>query len=196
MTEEAVLFVWTQAEWRWLQSTLNSILAMVEANEAMLKRDAATLSSLQTILPLLTTSLKPARLVLGTPIVKKKGRLIMANYQLANDAIVAFPILTANAAGDLVPAPSGDTYNLTNVASELNAVIGTVDGTPAGAPSVNVNALVAATTVGSPVSFTLNDTFGLKSVTEMIDIVADVTPTQLEIGTPVVIGSQAVPTGQ
>jgi hypothetical protein len=52
---------------------------------------------------------KATSIVLGVPIVRRKGKIIMANYQLANDTVVAFPILAADAAGTLVPAPAGDT---------------------------------------------------------------------------------------
>lgn len=131
------------------------------------------------------------RLVLGVPVVTKKGKIIMANYQLANDEIVAFPILTADAAGALVPAPSGDTFSVTSSnPTSLNAVIGTMPA-PSTDPAVVINALVQ---LSPGLSFTLSDSAKLTSAVQGVDIVADVAPTMLEIGSPVSAGTQPVPT--
>ena len=143
----------------------------------------------------------PTQLVLGVPILTRKGKIVpMPNTQLPNDAIMSFPILTENANGVMVPAPTGDTYSLSAVAPQLNAVIGTATFPPAASPtpSVNVNALVALsnpTNSGGSLTFTLNDSAGLKPfISNPIDIVADATPAELAEGGGIITGSQAVPT--
>ena len=95
----------------------------------------------------------------------------MANLQLPNDVVRTIPILANDAAGDVVPAPTGDTFSVvsSNPAS-LNAVIGQ---TVSGAPAVVINALVQ---VSPGLSFTVSDSAGLAAFTENVDIVQDTAP--------------------
>jgi hypothetical protein len=114
----------------------------------------------------------------------------MADFQIQNDLVYTFTIHVENAAGALEPAPAGDTFTVVSSApTSLNAVIG---ADAAGNPAVVVNALVAA---GTGYTVTTSDSAGLKVATNLFDIVADVTPTQLVLdtadGTTV---SQPVPT--
>lgn len=110
------------------------------------------------------------RIALALPIVHRKGVLV-ANLQLPNDEVLTIGILVLDAAGDTVPAPSGDTFTVvsSNPAS-LDAVIG---ATPSGQPAVVMNALVQAS-LGLTV--TVSDSAGLKAFTETVDIVADTKP--------------------
>jgi|SRR5712671_2517644 len=114
----------------------------------------------------------------------------MANLQLKNDVIETIPILTKDAAGDVVPAPAGDVFSVvsSNPAS-LNAAIG-VD--VAGHPAVVINALVQ---LSPGLSFTVSDSAGLTAFREDVDIVADVTPTAVGLDlTNITSAPQPVPT--
>lgn len=115
----------------------------------------------------------------------------MPNFELPNDEVVTIPILTQNSAGVTEPMPAGDVFTVvsSNPAS-LNAVIGTV-GTPP-APAVVINALVA---LSPGLSFTVSDSAGLVVVTQIVDIVADVTPTNIVLDlADATHTAQAVPT--
>jgi hypothetical protein len=128
----------------------------------------------------------------------KTRRLIVANIQLANDEIIEYPIVALDAGGQVVPAPAGDTYTVTNgTPASLNSVIGTLsaasrDGIPAGSPCVSLNALVATAT---GITLTVTDSAGLGLFSGAVDIVADLAPKNLglDVTDPVVQGSQAVP---
>src|SRR5208337_2235780 len=82
---------------------------------------------------------RAVRISLGLPTRKKDGK-VMANFELLNDEVVMIPILTDDASGDPVPAPSGDTFTVvsSNPAS-LGAAIG---ATAAGNPAVVLTPLV------------------------------------------------------
>lgn len=141
-----------------------------------------------------------SQLVIGTPFAVK-GHLTMSDaITIANDAIVAWPILDENNSNVIVPGPVGDSYTV--VASNpaaFNAVVG-VATPPGGAeiPCVLTNALVALsddTNGGGGLSFTLSDSAGLKSATSpTFSIGADMVASQLAIGTLFESGTQAVPT--
>jgi hypothetical protein len=125
-------------------------------------------------------------------------RLIVANIQLQNDEIIEYPIVALDAGGQVVPAPTGDTYSVVNgTPASLNSVIGTLsaassDGIPAGSPCVILNALVPAAT---GITLTVTDSAGLGLFNGAVDIVADLVPKNLglDVTDPVVQGSQAVP---
>lgn len=130
----------------------------------------------------------PTHIALGLPVVTRKG--IPMNYELLNDAVATFPIVTTNAAGVAEPAPTGDVFTVvsSNPAS-LNAVIGQ---TASGAPAVVLNGLVQA----SPgLTATVSDSAGLQSFVLTVDIVADITPKNISLDVAdVTIASQPVPT--
>lgn len=114
----------------------------------------------------------------------------MANYELPNDEIDTITIKTQNAAGTTEPAPAGDVFTVvsSNPAS-LNAVLGTDAG---GAPAVVMNALVQE----SPgITVTVSDSAGLSAFVLTVDIVVDVTPTNIILDiADATHTSQAVPT--
>jgi hypothetical protein len=100
----------------------------------------------------------------------------MANYELPNDVVRTIGILTETAAGTVEPAPAGDVFTVvsSNPAS-LNAVIG---ATAAGNPAVVLNALVD---VSPGLSVVVSDSAGLVALTQLVDIVMDVTPTNIQL---------------
>ncbi len=157
-------------------------------------------------LQVLQNKSKPTRIWLGLPITIRKGKLIMANMQLPNDAVQYFPIFVTNSAGIVEPAIPGDVYSVTlgspatqsGTGAPLNAVVGTVpatlpDGTVpplAGAVALVMNAL---NMLATGVPFEVKDTDGLKVFDGMVDIVADVTPTNIVLGPLAASVPQAVP---
>ena len=95
----------------------------------------------------------------------------MANFELANDEVATIPILVDDAAGQAVPAPTGDTFSA--VSSNPASLTATIGATAAGNPAVVLTPLVQA----SPsLTVTVTDTAGLTAFTQIIDIVADLTP--------------------
>jgi hypothetical protein len=116
----------------------------------------------------------------------------MANYELNDDWVVSIPIVTQNSAGVAEPAPSGDVYTaVSSNPASLNVVVGFMaDGTT---PAVLMNALVQA----SPgITVTLTDSAGLTQWVQIVDIVADVTPTNLMMDVAnATHTTQAVPAG-
>jgi hypothetical protein len=100
----------------------------------------------------------------------------MANYQLQNDWVVSVPVVAHDAAGDVVPAPSGDVFSVSaDNAASLNVAIGTMSN---GNPAIVMNALVQ---VSPGINVTLSDSAGLEVDTFAVDIVQDVTPTALGV---------------
>lgn len=181
-------------------SPLAAIVAAMTSEESSLAGIGAALAAIAKTIDTPPPP-PPVALAIGAPIALK-GKIVMANFQLENDAVVAWPILTTNAGGLVEPAPSGDVFTVvsSNPAS-MNAVIGTATFPPATtpAPAVLTNALVAESDPGNHgggLTFTITDSAGLKSATSpLIDIVVDATPVALDVGTtPVVVGSQPAPT--
>lgn len=98
----------------------------------------------------------------------------MPNFELPNDQVVTITIKTQDASGATVPAPAGDVFS---VASSNPASLGAAIGTDAnGNPAVILTPLVQA----SPgLSITVSDADGLAADTQLVDIVPDVTPTNI-----------------
>ncbi len=118
----------------------------------------------------------PVSISLALPTRTVKG-VLMANFELPNDEIVTIPILTDDASGAPVAAPSGDVFSVvSSLPASLNAVIG---ATASGAPAVVVNALVAAHMNADPTApdlfITVSDSAGLSVFVQAIDIVSDTT---------------------
>jgi hypothetical protein len=116
----------------------------------------------------------------------------MANFELNNDAVVTIPILTENAAGAVEPAPSGDTFTVSQNSNPtaLQAVIGQ---TKTGGPALVLNALVPTAT---DITVEVMDSAGLTPVSLVIDIVADVTAVELALDTSKAVSTpQPVPAG-
>ncbi len=178
--------------------SLNAIATTLASNES-------SLAGIETVLASIAEAIESppspplVSLVIGTPFALK-GKIVMANFPLESDAVVAWPILAENAAGTVEAAPAGDVFTVVSSSPSLNAVIGTATFPPAttATAAVLTNALVAESDAGNGGGgffFTVTDSSGLKSATsQLIDIVIDATPVQLAVGTaPIVVGSQAVP---
>lgn len=119
---------------------------------------------------------KATRIVLEVPTVTRKGKIM--NYELKNDTIATIGIKTTDAAGAVVPSPVGDTFT---VSSGNPASLGAALGADAsGNPAIVLTPLVRA----SPnVVVTVSDSSGLPNVTLIVDIVQDVTPTNVILDT-------------
>jgi len=97
----------------------------------------------------------------------------MANFELPNDEVVTIPILTTNSAGAVEPPPAGDTFTVTSSSASLGVAIGT---TAAGGPAVVMTPMVQ---LSPGISVEVKDSAGLTAWTQLVDIVADVTPTNI-----------------
>lgn len=96
----------------------------------------------------------------------------MPNYELLNDTIATIPVQTTNSAGVVEPPPTGDTFT---AVSSLPASLG-VSIITAPALALVLTPLVQA----SPgITVTVSDSAGLKVATQLVDIVADATPTNV-----------------
>jgi hypothetical protein len=99
-----------------------------------------------------------------------KGKL-MPNFELASDEVATITILVRDAGGDVVSAPSGDTFSVTS--SLPNSLAATIGADAHGAPAVVLTPLVVA----SPgISISVSDSAGLAAFTQVVDVVADTTP--------------------
>lgn len=108
---------------------------------------------------------------------KKKGK-VMANYELPNDEIDTITIKTQNSAGITEPVPTGDVFS---VVSDHPASLSTAIGVDkSGNPALVLTPLVQ---VSPGIVVTVSDTAGLKVATLIVDIVQDVTPTNIVLDT-------------
>lgn len=98
----------------------------------------------------------------------------MPNFELPNDEVVTITIQTTNASGTVEPVPAGDVFT---VVSSNPASLGATVGQDAGGnPAVVLTPLVAA----SPnITITVSDSAGLAALTQLVDIVTDVTDTNI-----------------
>lgn len=95
----------------------------------------------------------------------------MPNYELLNDTIATIPVQTTNSAGVVEPPPSGDTFT---AVSSLPASLGVSIIT---APLALVLTPLVQASPG--ITVTVSDSAGLKVATQLVDIVADATPTNV-----------------
>jgi hypothetical protein len=159
----------------------------------------ALIGRLDKIITLLSPKLPPARIVLGLPLLIRNGK-IMANIELKNDVVEWIPIWTVNSVGTLELAPAGDVFSVAMGApasqsgsgAPLNAVIGVMpSGDMVGAVALGLNAL---NKVAAGIPITVSDSAGLTVYTNLVDIVADVTPTAVTLDLPgAVMVPQPVP---
>lgn len=107
---------------------------------------------------------RPVRLALFLPTITTHGGE-MADIPLANDLIYTIPIVTEDAAGNVVPPPTGDTFSaVSSDPSSLGCVIGAV---ASGAPAVVLTPLKQAAT---GVTVTVTDSAGLTQDVATFDI--------------------------
>ena len=192
---------------------LEQILALlhIAPTPTSLNFEAVVLAGLDEIITFLQaqkTKTKPVRIVAGNRLIVVKGHLMVTTptYTLNNDAIVYTVINVEDAAGTVVPAPSGDTYSITmgpptaqsGTGNPLNAVIGVVPATlsngttppNAGAPCWIYNAL---NMTFSGVLVTVSDADGETAYMETVNGVADLAPTTIVAGGRI-MDTQPVPT--
>jgi hypothetical protein len=98
----------------------------------------------------------------------------MPNLELEDDVVATITIGTTNSAGVVEPVPVGDTFSVvSSKPASLQAAIG-VD--KSGNPAVVLTPLVQA----SPgITITVSDSKGLAALQQIVDIVPDVTPTNI-----------------
>lgn len=99
------------------------------------------------------------------------------NFAVPNDEIISIPIQTANSGGTVEPAPNGDTFSATS--SDPASLSAAIDATSGSAQLV----LTPLVQNASNLTVTVNDTAGLAAASLVVDIVADVTPTQIILNT-------------
>jgi len=116
---------------------------------------------------------KPTRIALKLPTRTVKGKP-MPNFELPNDEVVTIGIETTNQGGTVEPVPASDVFTVT---SSKPASLGAAIGADAnGNPAVVLTPLVAA----SPgLTSTVADSAGLKQAVLIVDVVPDVTDTNI-----------------
>lgn len=131
---------------------------------------AELLNSIATIIKATLPSASKIKLFL--PLITKNGKIM--NFELKCDTIATITITTVDVEGDIVAAPSGDVFSVSSSdATKLTAAIGT---DASGHAAVVLTPLVRAAT---GLSITVSDTAKLTSDVQVIDIVADLTPSAI-----------------
>jgi hypothetical protein len=132
---------------------------------------------------------KPTVIGLELPTRQTKKGKLMPNYELPNDEIDTITIKTQNTAGTTEPVPTGDVFSVT---SSKPASLGTAVGMDKGGnPAIVLTPLVQ---VSPGITVTVSDTAGLKVATLVVDIVQDVTPSNIVLDTADAMHvSQSVP---
>jgi hypothetical protein len=126
---------------------------------------------------------RPVRIGLAMPtITTKEGKPVA--FQLSNDLVYVFPIQVTDAAGNVVPAPPGDSY--TAVGSDN----GTILGLSVSGGNLTVTPLVA--TDSTPVTVTVTDQDGLQADPAQFTVAAGA-PANITLGTPTTT-PQPIPT--
>jgi hypothetical protein len=121
---------------------------------------------------------KPTVIGLELPTRRTKKGKLMPNYELPNDEIDTITIKTQNAAGTTEPVPTGDVFSVTSSKpASLGVAVGTDKG---GNPAIVLTPFVQ---VSPGITVTVSDTSGLKIATLVVDIVQDVTPTNIVLDT-------------
>ncbi len=120
----------------------------------------------------------------------------MADFQLLNNEVYDFPIVTRDAAGDIVPANAGDVDSVATTATAIAATLGTM---PGGGPSCHIVPMVQmsdSTNGGGGLVVTITDSDGLPMAgVPTFSVSPSLAPASVGIDmTGVVTTSQAVPT--
>jgi hypothetical protein len=153
------------------------------------------LAALDEIISLLKSLRGPnaaAQIALALPIITRNGK-IMATFELSDDTVAAIAIHVTDAAGDVVPAPSGDAFSaVSSDPTKLTAMIGAIPSGPmAGAVALILTPLVK---LASGLTATVTDSAALTSAELTVDIVNDLTPKAISLDViDVVLSPQAVP---
>ncbi len=122
------------------------------------------------ILKHLSLPRRAVRIVLAAPEVYTKEGLLL-NLQLKNTEVSKYRILTLDADGAAVPAPTGDTFSVS--APDAASWSVTISAMSDGAPAVQYQPLVRSAT---NLAFEVKDSAGLTVFDGVADIVTDTTP--------------------
>lgn len=135
---------------------------------------AQTLADVLAIIKLVTPAPKTAvKIALELPRITRKG-VIMPNYELPNDEVATITIKTTDAAGDVEAVDPTDVF--TAVSSNPASLGVAIGKDAAGNPAIVLTPLVQ----NSPgLTVTVSDSKGLKQAVQLVDIVPDVTPTNI-----------------
>lgn len=98
----------------------------------------------------------------------------MPNFELPNDEIVTITIKTTNTVGVVEPAPLGDVFTV--VTSKPLSLLSHVGADSGGNPAIVLTPVVQ---VSPDITVTVTDSAGLSAATLVVDIVQDVTPTNI-----------------
>lgn len=120
---------------------------------------------------------RATRIQLELPVIRTKKGKRMPNFELSNDTVATITIKTTNSAGKVEPYPTGDVFTATSSSPSLGVAIGTDAG---GNPALILTPLVQ----NSPgITVTVTDSAGLTAATQVVDIVDDVTDTNIILDT-------------
>lgn len=118
---------------------------------------------------------KATHISVELPSIKRKDTGKMANFEINDDWVVTATIKTTDAAGDTEPVPAGDVFSAASSSPSLGVAIG-ADAN--GNPAVVMTPMVQA----SPnITVTVSDSAGLAMASFVVDIVPDVTPTNIVV---------------
>lgn len=150
---------------------------------------ATILADVQAILAIVKRP-KPTRIALEIPAIRFKKGNRMANFELKDDQIATVGLKTTTGGGTIEPIPGDAVFTATSSdPASLGVAIGK-DGS--GNPALILTPLVVA---ASNLTVTVNGNDGLASISQLVDIVTDNTPTNivLDLGSAT-FASQPVPT--
>jgi hypothetical protein len=114
------------------------------------------------------------RIAVELPMIRKKDGT-MANFEINDDWVVTATIKTTNSAGDTEPVPPGDVFSVSSSSPSLGVAIGT---DASGNPAVVMTPMVQASPA---ITVTVGDSAGLTAFSFVVDIVPDVTPTNIVV---------------
>ncbi len=119
----------------------------------------------------------------------------MADFQLLNNEVYDFPIVTRDAAGAIVPANPGDVDTVATASTAIAATLGTM---PGGGPSCHIVPLVQlndSTNGGGGIVVTVTDSDGLPMAgVPTFSVGQNLTPASVGVDiTGVVTAPQPVP---
>jgi hypothetical protein len=158
---------------------------------------AALLDRLDVLIKVLSGQYKATRIVLALPVlIRKDGTVMAEKLELKNNMVEWIAIHVVDAAGDVVPAPSGDVFSATSSDDKMvKAEIGTMPFGPLqGAVALGLTPMVKLADATAALVVTVADTSNLTKAELDITIVGDLTPAAINLDTTdAVFVPQAVP---
>lgn len=117
---------------------------------------------------------RPRGLKLALPTIMKEDTIM--NFEIKNTTIATIKILTVDAAGDVVPALSGDVFTVASSDPAKLKVDMILD--PSGSPAIVMTPMVKDV---KGLIVTVSDSDHLTSDVQTVDIVADMTPAAVSL---------------